>query len=94
MTFKFDEKDIFVNINEVFEIASDEDYIDDLDAVGVVIHNLSHYSYFKGYTVILFYNDVTDEITVEINSEDNYEVIRKIHMLPKEKDLIKKKLAI
>lgn len=92
MTFKFNKKDIFVNVEEVFEIASAEDYVDDLDAVGIVVHNLTHYSDFEKSTVFLYYNERTEKVTVEVQTKDDYEVIEKITMLPKEKDLILEKL--
>lgn len=92
MTFKFNEKEIFVNVEEVFEIASAEDYVDDLDAVGIVVHNLTHYSDFEKSTVFLYYNEGTEKITIEVQTKDDYEIIEEITMLPKEKDLIMEKL--
>ena len=92
MTFKFNEKEIFVNVEEVFEIASAEDYVDDLDAVGIVVHNLTHYSDFEKSTVFLYYNEGTEKITIEVQTKDYYEIIEEITMLPKEKDLIMEKL--
>lgn len=92
MTFKFNEKEIFVNVEEVFEIASAEDYVDDLDAVGIVVHNLTHYSDFEKSTVFLYYNEGTEKITIEVQTKDDYEIIEEITMLSKEKDLILDKL--
>ena len=92
MTFKFNEKEIFVNVEEVVEIASAEEYVDDLDAVGIVVHNLTHYSDFEKSTVFLSYNEGTEKITIEVQTKDDYEIIEEITMLPKEKDLIMENL--
>lgn len=94
MIFVYNEKNYSVNVKEVFDQAESDDYIDALDAFGVIVHSLSRNPEFGNSTIILFHNEITEVITIEINDEDNddYCIIDKIEITQMEKELIKNKL--
>lgn len=94
MIFIYEKKNYFVNVESVFDEAKSDDYIDTLDASGVTIHSLSHVPEFSDSIIMLFYNEIMEAITIEINDENNdsYYIINNIRITQEEKELIKRKL--
>lgn len=93
MTFVKNHCNVFLNVDEIFEVATDEDYMDDLDAIGVIVRTLTKYKMFDGCIVILFYHESDDSISIEVCSGDDYCIIKDIVILPKEKERVRKELA-
>lgn len=94
MVFIYNKKNYSVNVRDIFDKAKPDDYMDMLDALGVIIHSLSNDPEFGNSTIMLFYNEVTDIITIEVNDEENdvYCIISDIKMTQDEEKLIKNSL--
>lgn len=94
MVFIYNKKNYSVNVKNVFDEAKSDDYVDVLDAFGVIIHSLSRYPEFGNSTIVLFYNEITGIITVEINDENNddYCIIDEVKITQEERELIENKL--
>lgn len=94
MIFIYNEKNYSVNVKNVFDEAKSDDYMDALDAFGVIVHSLSHYPEFGNSTIVLFFNETTGIITIEINDENNdeYCVIDEIEITQEERELIENRL--
>lgn len=94
MIFNFKEENYSVNVKEVFDEAKPEDYIDVIDAFGVMVHSLSHNPKFDNSTIMLVYDECNDFITIEVNdtANDDYCIISEIELTQEERDLIVKKL--
>lgn len=94
MIFIYNEKNYSVNVKDVFDEAKSDDYMDALDAFGVVVHSLSHYPEFGNSIIILFFNETTGMITIEVSSEkdDEYCIIDEIEITQEERELIENRL--
>ena len=66
---KFNHKETIyeVDVDKVFAEATKDDYLDFVDAMGVMIHTLSD---FDDSNVIIVYNDAEDVVTVDISNDD------------------------
>lgn len=98
MKFNYEKKEFVVNVDEVFEKATKDDYIDYLDAFGVIIHTLQP-EMPEGLVVVMVYDDAEDEITIEIISTSNEETYvdvleKEIVMTEEERNLIVEKMEI
>lgn len=98
MKFNYEKKEFVVNVDEVFEKATKDDYIDYLDAFGVIIHTLQP-EMPEGLVVVMVYDDAEDEITIEIISISNEETYvdvseKEIVMTEEERNLIVEKMEI
>ncbi len=90
MTFNFENEKYSIDVNKMFEDAAPEDYVDDLDAMGIIIHELSDVTRFGNSEIFLTHNERNDEMAIEINcfEEDEYYVIKDIEVSPEEKIII------
>lgn len=90
MTFNFEDEDYSVDVNEIFRNAVPDDYVDDLDAMGIKIHELSDVTRFENSEIFLIHNERNDEIVIEINciEEDEYYVIKDVDVSEDEKNMI------
>ena len=98
MKFNYEKKEFVVNVDEVFEKATKDDYIDYLDAFGVIIHTLQP-EMPEGLVVVMVYDDAEDEITIEIISISNEETYvdvseKEIVVTEEERNLIVEKMEI
>ena len=98
MKFNYEKKEFVVSIDGVFEEATKDDYIDYLDALGVVVHTLQP-EMPEGLTVVMIYDDMKDKATIEIisvNTEEIYVDIseKEIVMTEEERNLIVEKMGI
>lgn len=76
MFFIYEKNEYHVNVKDEFAKATSGDYIDMLDAFGIVLHSLSDNPEFGNSTVMLMmYNN--GRITIEIvdAKEDDYKII-------------------
>ena len=63
-------KEYSVNIKNIFDEIESSDYIDTLDAFGVIIHSLSDNPEFNGSVVFLMISNA-GKITIEVDDKEN-----------------------
>lgn len=95
MKFSYDEKAYQVNVHEVFMAATKDDYIDLVEALGVLLH-ISCLSEI-GISAMIVYDDIGDVISVEIIiDEDGLISIeeRELELTKEERNLIVENLRV
>lgn len=80
MFFIYEKNEYHVNAKDEFTKATPDDYIDMLDAFGIVLHSLSDNPEFGNSTVMLML-DNNGRITIEVvdEKEDDYKIIDPIY---------------
>lgn len=96
MIFYLSNKKYSVDVQEAFASANKNDYIDDLDAIGIIVRSLSTDTIFDNSKIMIMYNEMKDKITIEIEDtkNDEYIIIKEDNLVitAEERDLITKKL--
>lgn len=96
MKFNYEGTEQLVNVNEVFVEATCDDFVDFIDAFGVVVHNLPSNLNHGETKVMIVYDDIKDVVSIEIIiNEDEYVWIkeRQLEMSKEERELIVKQLS-
>lgn len=94
MKFNHKETVYEVDVDKVFTKATGDDFIDFLDAMGVMVHTLSNLG---NSNVVIVYNDAEDVVTVYISNEeeDYYTSIdeKNLDLVAEERRIIVEKLS-
>lgn len=94
MKFNHKETVYEVDVDKVFTKATGDDFIDFLDAMGVMVHTLSNLG---NSNVVIVYNDAEDVVTVYISNEeeDYYTSIdeKNLDLAAEERRIIVEKLS-
>ncbi|HAU87763.1 MAG TPA: hypothetical protein DCW90_20430 [Lachnospiraceae bacterium] len=91
MKFYYKEKCVCVNVKEALENATGDDYVDCIDAFGVVIHKE------PGITIFAMYDTITDTLSVEAtDSNDEITEIKEndLEMTDEERILLVNELKV